>query len=366
VDLGHSEIESFATRDYRTVNGTEDGNDRTLTFRLLGDHTLTGRSDFRGSFTLSDIFHEAIVDGDSNKYQQRLMSLAGETELRLVDRPDPGLSSLRLSLGGAWDRGNTPRTGGLESLGTLNDWGARVGFTAIVNGGSTAIHGGASRRGRFPALRETYSEALNRFVPNPDLHPEHLLAFEGGVTTRLGQGELQLVGFHHKLTDAIRRITLPDRKRMRVNSDEIRSTGVELLFSQTIGLMALDGDLTLQTVDLVDPETSASSEPENMPERMGRIRIGAPLFAGFNGSAEAEYTGSQFCQDPNTGADVKLDGGTWLNGILSRIWSFSSGGGTFQQVETTLSVDNLADTALYDQCGLPRAGRLFRFQVRVF
>jgi len=366
MDLGHSEIRSYATRDYEQVTGSENGNDRTLTFRILGDHTLTPRSDFRASFTLSDIYHEAIVDGESSKYQQKLMSLAGETAVRLMENPNSAVGSLRLSMGGAWDRGDTPRTGGLESLGTLDDWGARVGLTAVMRGGTTAIHGGVSRRGRFPSLRETYSEALNRFVPNPDLHPEHLLAYEGGVTTRLGTGELQVVGFHHKLSDAIRRITLPDRKRMRINSDEIRSTGLEVLFSQSFGSLALDGDLTIQNVDLIDPGTSLSTDPENMPEQTGRIRLSAPLLAGVSWSAEAEYTGSQFCQDPNTGDDVKLGGGTWWNGLLSRIWNLSPSSGMVRRMETSVSVDNLADTALYDQCGLPRSGRLFRFQVKVF
>jgi len=366
VDLGHTEIRSYATRAYDEVTGTEDGNDGTYTFRLLGDHTLTRRSQIRSSFTFSDINHEAIVDGGSAKYEQRLMSLAGETAVRLVDNPDGGLESLRMSFGGAWDRGNTPRTGGLESLGVLNDWGARLGFSALVNDGGTALHAGVSRRGRFPALRETYSEALNRFVPNPSLHPEHLLAFEGGVTTRLGAGEVQVVGFHHKLTDAIRRITLPDRKRMRVNSDELKSTGLEVLLTQTFGPVALEGDLTLQTVDLIDPGTSVSTEPENMPERSGRARLTFPLVAGFSGGAEAEYTGAQFCQDPNTGEDVELKGGTWLNGVLSRVFSFRTRSGGVQRVEARASAHNLADTALYDQCGLPRAGRLFSLQLRVF
>jgi hypothetical protein len=46
---------------------------------------------------------------------------------------------------------------------------------------------------------------------------------------------------------------------------------------------------------------------------------------------------------------------------LSKIWS--TGG---RRLETSVSGYNLGDTALYDACGLPRAGRLFRFQVRVF
>jgi outer membrane receptor protein involved in Fe transport len=153
---------------------------------------------------------------------------------------------------------------------------------------------------------------------------------------------------------------------MRVNSDEIRSTGVEVLLSQALGPLTLEGDLTLQKVDLMDEESSLSSEPENMPERAGKVRLSFPLLAGFTGAAEADYTGPQFCQHPNTGEDVELDGGTWWNGLLSKVWALRPTSGMVQRLETQVSVTNLGNTVLYDQCGLPRAGRLFRFQVRVF
>jgi hypothetical protein len=81
------------------------------------------------------------------------------------------------------------------------------------------------------------------------------------------------------------------------------------------------------------------------------------LFTTF----EAEYTGSQFCIDPNSGQDVELDGGSWFNALVSKMWSLGG-----RRLETTASALNLSNTALYDACGLPRAGRLFRFQMRVF
>jgi iron complex outermembrane receptor protein len=366
LDLGHSEIRSYATRAYDEVIGTEDGDDRTVTFRLLGDHTLGPRGDLRSALTWADIHHDATVDGTPSSYRQRLMSLGGETVWRLVEG-DGAVRTLRVSLGGVWDRGDTPESGGLPSLGVIDDWGARVGMTALVHGGAALLHAGVSRRGRFPALRETYSEALNRFRPNPDLRPEHLVAVEGGLTTRLGAGELQIVGFHHRLSDAIRRITLPDRKRMRVNSEELRSTGVEMLASQSWGPLAVGGELTLQAVKLVDPATALSHEPENLPERGGSVYARLPLPAGWALGAEVRYTGSQFCQDLDTGADVRLPAGSWLNGDLARTWSLPpTGMGLLTHLETRISVDNLTDTALYDQCGLPRPGRLTRFQIRIF
>jgi iron complex outermembrane receptor protein len=365
-DTGKTDIRSYASRAYDEIVGYEDGKDRTLSMRLLGDHTLGARGEFRSSVTYAGIRHDETVDDEYREFGQRLFSVAGETLWRLIDRPGAGLTGLRVSFGGAYDRGTTPLTGGLESLPTIHDWGARVGLSALVNGGSTMLHAGASRRGRFPALRESYSEALNRFVPNPDLKPEHLFAVEAGVTSRVGTGELQVVGFRHALDGAIRRISLPDRKRMRVNSDELTTLGVEVLFSQSLGRVDVGGEMTLQSVDLTDPSNDVNLHPENVPERSGSAFIRLPLGGGFASTLEAEYTGTQYCIDPNSGEDVQLDGGSWLNAFLSKVWSFSPRGGSGRSLETSVAGLNLSNTALYDSCGLPRAGRLLRLQIRVF
>ena len=360
-DTGVTDIRSYTSRAYDVVDGVEDGDDRTLTLRLLGDHTLGSRGDLRSSFTWADIRHEETVDGGYREFQQHLLSAAAETVWRLLDRPGEGLSSVRLTLGGAWDRGTTPVTGGLPSLPTIDDWGARAGLSALLNNGNTLVHASASRRGRFPALRESYSEALDRFEPNPDLRPEHLVATEVGVTTRAGGGELQVVGFRQKLTDAIRRISLPNGLRQRVNSEELSSYGVELFFSQTLGRVDVGGEVTLQSVQLTDPAAQVNTNPENVPERFGSAYLRVPVMRDVSTTLEAEYTGSQFCIDPDSGQDVRLDGGSWFNALVSKVWSLGG-----RRLDTSVSALNLTDTALYDACGLPRAGRLFRFQLRVF
>lgn len=365
-DVGATDIRSYTTRAFDVIDGAEDGDDRTLTVRLLGDHTLGASADLRSSFTYADIRHDETVDGSFRQFRQKLVSAAAETVIRLLDRPVGGLSSLRLSFGGAYDRGTTPRTGGLEPLPTIHDWGARAGLSALLNDANTMVHVSASRRGRFPALREVYSEALNRFEPNPDLRPEHLVAVEVGVTSRVGAGEVQIVGFRQKLTDAIRRISLPNGRRQRINSDRLSSTGVELLFSQTLGSVEIGGEATLQSVELTDPTTLVNTEPENVPEQIGSGHVRFPLPGGVSATLEAEFTGSQFCIDPDSGEDVRLDGGSWFNAGISKVWPWSGGGGPVGRVETSLTASNLTDTALFDACGLPRAGRLFQLQVRVF
>jgi iron complex outermembrane receptor protein len=364
LDFGRTEIDAFTGSDYDQTSEFENGDDRTLTVRLLGDQTLGSRADLRGAFTLSDIRHEETLPDAEATYRQRLWSLGSEVIVRLFENGDR-INSLRLSVGGAYDVGDTPESGGREPLGKMSEWGGRIGMSMGVANGNALFHAGVSRRGRFPALRELYSGALNRFAPNPDLVPEHLVAMEAGVTTRLGNGEFQAVAFRHQLNDAVVRITLPDRRFIRVNRNELESKGLEFLLTQTLGPVSVGGDLTLQSVDLTDTDAEVTNRPENLPETFGSVHAQVPIAFDIAASAEARYTGSQFCIDPGTGEDAELDAGTRLSGGLSRVWRVG-GTGMLSRLETRVSVDNLADTAIYDQCGLPQAGRLFRFQLRLF
>lgn len=360
IDDVTTRIEQFASRAYGEVVGGEAGDGLTRTLRLLGDHSLGRRGELRASFTHADIRHDALANGDEQSFQQHLSSVAGETVWRLVETGTGVFRSLRLSFGGAWDRGSTPRTGGLPSLGTIDDWGGRLGLSGLVGDGGTLAHVSVSRRGRFPSLRETYSEALDRFVPNPALRPERLIAVEAGVTTRLWRGEVQLVGFQHGLDGAIRRITLEDGRRQRVNADELRSRGVEFLVSQSWSDLSLSADLMLQDVDLIpgsDGESNPSTQPENVPEVAATLRADLVLSGGWSARAALDYTGSQFCQDPDSAMDVELAGAAILNGALA--WASD-------RVEGRLSVSNASDTLLYDQCGLPRPGRVLQLQFRMF
>lgn len=362
VDSNREEIVAFSGPDYTTVDGTEVGEGRTLTGRIRGSHDLGDRGELRASVDAGRVTHETREDEDLRAYEQRLLSVGGEAEVLLVDRAGP-IDRLTVSAGGVWDRASTPKTGGMPSLDAIDAWGGRLGITGTIGGGTTLLHAGLSRRGRFPSLRESYSEALNRFVPNPDLGPEQLVALEAGFTTVVGNGELQVVGFRNDLSDAIRRITLPGGVRQRVNSEELRSTGLEVFLFQEFGRMRAGGDMRLQAVQLVDPAAGLSTEPENIPEQEARGWAEFRPLSDLRIRGEIEYTGSQFCQDPGTGRDVELDGGSWLNALVSRVWEV---GGALDRLETTLSANNLTDTALYDQCGLPRPGRTLSVQVRLY
>jgi iron complex outermembrane receptor protein len=366
LDFGRTEIDSYTDRRYATSDGFENGNHRTLTARILGDHTLGGRGELRLALTGSEIRYDEFLPAGEARYRQRLWSVGTETAWRLIERRG-AVDWLRVSVSGAYDVGQTPEAGGRPPLDMRTALGVRAGASMSLHGGHTLLHGAVSRRARFPALRELYSGALNRFAPNPDLEPERLLAIEAGVTTRLGNVDLQAVGFRHQMNDAVVRVLLPDGRFMRVNRNRLRSLGVELMLSAAVGRVALTGDLTAQTVDLTDPEAGATNRPENLPEIFGGAKAQIPLPLGLRLATEARVEGNQFCIDPGTGEDAELSAGATVGAELARTWNLRpEGGGWFGRLETRVSMDNVNDVALFDQCGLPQPGRMVRVQVRVF
>lgn len=358
LDRGRTDIDAYTSADYSDLLGFENGEDRTLTLRLLGDQTLGRSTDLRGAFTLADIRHDEFAPEGDARYRQRLLSVGAETDVRVIERGSR-LRSLRLSVGGAWDTGETPEAGGKERLGRISGWGGRAGVSLGLAGGAMSLHAGVSSRNRFPSLRELYSGALNRFALNPELSPERLVALEGGFTARVSRGELQAVLFHHELRDAVVRVKLPDPddRYMRVNRDELVSTGLELLASQRWGRLSLEGSLTAQSVDLTDTGAGVTNRPENLPELFGAASLRSRLPHGLRTAVVARYTGEQFTIDPVTGEDRLLGAGTRLDLEISRDWG--------SRLQTTLAVDNVTDSAIYDLIGLPRPGRSIRFQLRL-
>lgn len=104
VDLGRTEIQSFRGRDYQQVVGRELADDRTLTLRLLGGHTLGQWAGLRTAATLADVRHNEVLDpGAAARYRQRLWSLGSE-----IAAPLPGGG--RVSGGLALDAADTPES----------------------------------------------------------------------------------------------------------------------------------------------------------------------------------------------------------------------------------------------------------------
>ncbi len=370
IDVGSFRIEQFNTPAYETVTDVEEGDDRTLTLRVLGDHSVSHRADVRAAFTYGDVSHSERLSGEAQKdFRQRLWSLGTEAEWRGDDLPGwESLGATRLNVGFAIDGADTPESADKPPLDRLWDWGARVGFSSLTANSTVLLHGGVSRRARFPSLRELYSDALGRFLANPELRPEILTGGEMGLTWDLPVFDLQIVGFHQILSDGIVRIAIDTPngpRRQRVNRDRIRSTGLEIVATGALHRLEYAGDVTFQQAWQFEEGSDERTRPEYEPNLAARLSLAVPVVAGATVSGEYRFLGSQFCLNTDSGDLDRLDTAHSLDFQARRLFRLEDRR-TFSNVDASVSLANATDRAIFDQCGLPLPGRTLRFQVRLF
>jgi iron complex outermembrane receptor protein len=291
LDAGRTEIDAYDSRAYDAVAGEEDCDQRTLSVRATGTQTFGRRGDLRIGVTSGEVtFDERLNAGPLTRYRQRVWSVGGESVVRFPRAGHGVLDEVDVSAGLAFDRSTYPLSGNAPGLGANIEWGGRLGASALLADGRVTLHAGATRRARFPSLRELFSGSLGRFDPNPNLEPEKLVAAEGGVTLRDARGTLQIVGFHQRLGDAVVRVRNGSLFR-RVNQEGLVSAGLEGAGARNFGAAVLSGRLVGQSVRLLDRE-AGFERPENLP--------------GWSGSVRAEWT--PLARDNRRGC--ALDGGS--------------------------------------------------------
>lgn len=360
---GLSRIATYGDPLFTTVTGRESGDERVRTLRTTAKHVWHAGSELRSAFTMQDITYDEGLNGSApSRYAQRLWSAGIEAQRVLGTRT-------LLTAGLVADRGAT-----LESAGklasparTMPGW--RLGATMQVRP-ALRVHGSASERARFPALRELYSGSLARFEPNPELTPERLRAFEAGISWGAGESafgtSVQVVGFAHRLEDGVVRVGFPGTNRfIRVNRDRTESVGTELL----VGWRGSNGaSLQLegvgQRVRIIDVLAGNSGrKPEHQPGVRGMLDGTLPEVRGVVLGANVRYLGAQYCVNPETSRDVSLAAQSVIGATLQRRWRRS--GRAVHGLRMLLGLDNLTDAAVFEQCGLPMAGRTLRLSVTV-
>jgi iron complex outermembrane receptor protein len=366
LDLGETEIDSYESLAFDSITGGETGEDRTLSLRLVGDHTLSAGI-LRGALTLAETRHVEVLQPEDERsvFRQRLWSLGVEAEQPLITG-GAVTPRARVSVGASVDGSDTPRTGGRAPRDAIWAWGARAGGTVALGSGSWLLSGGVSRRVRFPALRELYSGALGRFVVNPNLDPEVLWVGEAGVIAHLGGLEAQAVAFHQRLSDAIVRVGLPNGRLQRQNRDRILSTGVELLGNYEWRHLSLRGDVTLKDVSLEDPTApEGQSRPEYQPHVAGGLAATLLLPLNTSVTGRINHLGRRYCVNPDLERDERIDADTWGE-VEARRGLTLPGRYPGRGIELALIIENITDAEVLDQCGLPQPGRTLRLQLEVF
>ena len=223
-------------------------------------------------------------------------------------------------------------------------------------GTRTGVYLGASRRSRFPSLRETYSGALGRFVPNPGLEPEQQDQVEVGATAAADAWSLEGAAFYGRLSGGIERQAIEGSDQFeRVNRSEIITPGVEVAATWTPHA-DLEARLQHTILDARVQDGGSERPAEDRPGYLSLVGVSWQRWSGPGAALEAQVTGPRWSADSTAADGLRhLPAGVTWNLRLS--WDWVDVPGSTSDVELHLRVDNLFDQRVDYQTGLPEPGR---------
>lgn len=340
------QINQYKNLSFNTFDDIEKDYDNTFRFRLIYTNILNENSLIKAGVNGHLFQHkEEFLSGKyvTQTYTENIISGGAEYEY-IKD-------NYVLSLGGGIDYIETPKTGDKPSKESVTDYAINAAFVYSFDESlSFRVNGG--RKTRFPTLRETFSGALGRFVPNPSLKAESATSGELSLTYNTNSFHADASLFLSFLKDGIVRISLPQKQFKRVNKDEIRTYGVELVTKYNYGNFSSNFNLTLLSAKAKNPDGEFKDTLEYRPEINSRFGIDYTITKNLNTLIELEYIGREYgLKEGSTGYQSLPD---YLITNLRLSYNFEIGS---SNLETYLRVNNIFDRLYYTQFGLPEAGR---------
>ncbi|MFH1842120.1 MAG: TonB-dependent receptor [bacterium] len=292
-----------------------------------------------------------IVGGPEQRYAQWLGSLVVETAFQ------PAVH-WRQRIGAGFEFADTPETGDVAARKRRDAVVAHWRLERAV-GQRSELSVALSRRSRFPAMRELFSGALGRFIPNPDLVPERQDLLELGFSTGGDRWQLAVIGFAGWLDGAIEKVVVGStRQYTRVNRDHLRNLGLELVgeWRPHPGWTVSAHHTVLQVRSKVNDRFTGPAE--DRPDYLSYLALGWVSPAGPSLALELEGTGPRFSADVTDEQDGlrRLPASASVN--LRAGYALSSSFLSLDHLELFLRLNNLLDDTGWSQVGLPTAGRM--------
>lgn len=350
-------IESYESDDYRKLEDVQLDRDRSYGLRLIGRRRW-GNQDVRGAITVIESRHhqtDTAFEGNANAatesqrefFRRRTVSAGLETERYFGD--------LKIVLGGGLDTALILASGGRESVKTYNAWNSAASLTQKISPNLT-ISLAAARRARIPTQRELFGVALDRFLLNSDLKPESSLLTELALDFETDTFRIQAAPFANFSKNTIDQesVTIDGQTlRRRINISGSKALGFELAgaasLSEQLSLYGNVSYLHLRRNSSGDNNQRFISERPNL---LANLLLEYQHDLGFGLRLGSHHRGRAYSLLPNN-----------QYAPLSRSTTFDTE--IFMDFERVLGVpakayfriDNLSDTFVEPQRGLPADGR---------
>ncbi len=368
VNAWHQQFEqqivSYSDVTYSQPEEQQDDRDRTYGGRLVLSHDwqhLTTRlitSIQESTHTQTETDLMADTTSEPEQFRQRLVSIGGEVDIPLS-------SMVKSSLSLAYDRASTPLTGGRPVQPAIANW-AAGGATEWQASQELTVTATLGLRTRFPTMRELYGNALGRFLLNPDLKPETALVSDVTFawTPATLPLELSLTPWFTRIDDTLsqRNVTVDGvSRRQRYNLDGSNGYGIEAgAIWQATNALTLEANAFWQ--DLKADRAADGTRPTLYQRPKSQLLLAANyMFAsGGNVRAEMNHLGHAFDENED-GTVARLGTSTEFN-VKFYMPIKQTDYGIWQVYG---ALNNITDTVVLPQLGLPDAGRTFKLGIRL-
>ena len=267
------------------------------------------------------------------------------------------IADLVVTAGASVDLFTTPATGDKPGIKDFVEWNATAGATYRLGAG-WSLRGSIGRKTRLPTMRELFGAALGQFLINPDLKAESALLAEVGLGWQGADGRFELVPFANVTDDTIdqQNVFVDGRRlRQRINLPGSRVFGLEMTGEWTItDDLTANGHLTVMDMRRDPAFPGDFTKLSEKPEAIGRAALTYDGWKGLSAAAELEYRGQAFSLN-NFDEFVPLERSAQLN--LRLAYEIGRHLPFLEGAEAFLRVDNVTDTLVEPQLGLPAAGR---------
>jgi len=353
----HQEIRPFDDDSYTTPAlavsvDYETGDNRTMTGQLTLRRQFESGRRLSASASGRWAKHEEtlVLNGPEEQYSQNLLSFVAEWDEAYGEH-------WHSRLGGGYEHADTPKTGDKPDKPSTDAPVAVFGFGRT--GERSHVELRASRRSRFPSMRESFSGALGRFELNPDLGPETQDLVE--LDWSLSPKDLQVGGavFGSWVEDAIERTVSPNDPALftRANVSSLRTLGAELSVTWSPPIRGFTVATRLTGLQSRVEEDGAYDRPaEDRPEFLASSWISWSHASGLRLRLENLSVGERWGADNRSPSGLsKLPSQTAFNARASYLWVPLRG----PMTEWFVRVANLLDAPQWSQVGLPESGRTF-------
>jgi iron complex outermembrane receptor protein len=298
------------------------------------------------------------IAGDRERFRQKLYSLGGEIDMPLSDR-------IKASVAIAYDRASTPLTGDRPRQPALSKWAGSAAIEWLASSTLT-VTGTLGQRTRFPTMRELYGTALGRFLVNPDLRPETALVGDLTFDWAPAGAPLSIVvtPWFTRIEDTLSRRTISVdgvSLRQRYNLDGSFGYGIEATaLWQATDELSFDINGFWQKLRADKDENGERATLFQRPNSQILVAANYEFQNGMNFRAELNHSGTAYDENED-GSIADLGTSTEINlKAYVPVWATSQG-----EWQIYGGIDNLTNTVVLPQLGLPAAGRSFKLGIRL-